>query len=80
MTQVHLDTRNFRKAAGPMIVAGSTTMKARARCIREAKHVRLVHVCSWCVEGDVKAALDDLENVSHGVCTPCMAKLKEEPR
>ena len=80
MIQEHLDTRVFRKAEGPMIVAGATISSARARCIREAKHRRLVHVCSWCVAGDVKQALDDLENVSHGVCTPCMAKLMEEPR
>lgn len=80
MTQVHLDTRVFRKAGGPMIVAGATPVAARARCIREARNGRLVYVCSWCVGDDVKDAIADLDNLSHGVCADCKKKALEEPR
>lgn len=73
MNQVHFDTRTLRKAAGPMVVAKDSATAARARAIREGRNGRLVYVCSWCVTDAVKAALADLDNLSHGICTPCLA-------
>ena len=74
MTQAHLDTRVFRKAAGPMLDKTFTATAARARALREGLHSRLVFVCSWCASPEAKAATADLENISHGICTPCLAQ------
>lgn len=78
MNQTHFDSRVYTKAAGPMITGAAEPVAARARAIREGRHSRLVNVCAWCASDAVKRSLDGLDNVSHGVCTPCMERVTGE--
>ena len=41
---------------------------------------RLVQVCAHCQPEEMRAALEGLPNVSHGICEPCLAAEIEEMR
>ena len=64
----------FRAARLPIFTGGTAPLVARLDALRELRQQRLVFVCGRCAPDELKEALSDLENISHGCCPECFKK------
>ncbi len=79
MTQKHLDTRVSREpfygACSNEMVRGEHGVDSALMAARTARRRRLhLSVCAWCATDDQKAVFAMFDNLSHGICSPCMGR------